>query len=343
MGMTYAKAGVDIDGKSSAISQLVRTLAFRRKGRGRMLDLDGHFTGLIDFGEHALSLCTDTVGTKIVVANEMKRWDTIGIDCMAMNVNDMICIGAEPLAFVDFISIDRPDPERARQIGVGLNEGARMSNVSIIGGEIAVVPDIVSGTDLGGTCLGSVLKKDIITGAKISAGDSIIGVGASGIHCNGLTLARKIIEKAGSGYRQKEPKLGRTWGDELLEPTEIYVRGVMAAVAKHGIHGMANITGGGLRNLIRLKKGLEYRFDEPLAPNRVFSALQELGKVDDREMYQTFNMGMGYAFVAPEREAKGIIQTMKKAGHRAKVVGTVAKSKVTKATLPELGLSYDKY
>jgi phosphoribosylformylglycinamidine cyclo-ligase len=342
MRMTYAKAGVDIDGKSSAISQLVRTLQFRRKGRGRMLDVEGHFTGLIDFGEHALSLCTDTVGTKIVVANEVRKWDTIGIDCMAMNVNDMICVGAEPLAFVDFISIDRPDPERARQIGVGLNEGARMANVSIIGGEIAVVPDIVDGADLGGTCLGAVRKRDIITGSKVEAGDAIIGLESTGIHCNGLTLARKILGEANVGCGDREAALGRTWGGELLEPTEIYVRGTLKAVAGHEVHGMANITGGGLRNLIRLRKGVEYRLDRPLRPQKVFGLLAELGNVEEREMYQTFNMGMGFAIVAPEEEAKGIVRTLAKF-YKARVVGTILRSKVTKATLPGLGLSYDRY
>jgi phosphoribosylformylglycinamidine cyclo-ligase len=262
---------------------------------------------------------------------------------MAMNVNDMICAGAEPLAFVDYIALDEPDERKMAQVGVGLNRGAEMANVTIIGGEIAVLPELVRGFDLAGTCLGAVRKDDIITGAAIKPGDAIIGVRSSGVHSNGLTLARKIVDKAGMGFQNREPKLGRRWGDELLEPTEIYVRGVLAAVKRHEIHGMANITGGGLRNLIRLKKGVEYRVDEPLEPHAVFKVLQELGSVADREMYQTFNMGMGYAIIAPEREAKGILQTLKKAGHHSKVVGTILKSKNTEATLPELGLSYEKY
>jgi phosphoribosylformylglycinamidine cyclo-ligase len=343
MRMTYAKAGVNIDRKSAAIASLVKTLGYRRKGRGAMLDIEGHFTGLIDFGDYALSLCTDGVGTKLLVADAMDKWDTIGIDCMAMNVNDMICVGAEPLAFVDYIALDEPDEKKTRQVGVGLDKGAELANVTIIGGEIAVLPELVRGFDLAGTCLGAVKKDRIITGAAIKPGDAIIGVRSSGVHSNGLTLARKIVNKAGLGFQSEEPKLGRRWGEELLEPTEIYVRGIMAAVAKHEIHGMANITGGGLRNLIRLKKGLEYRIEERQAPHEVFSLLQELGNVEDREMYQTFNMGMGYAIIAPEGEAKGIIQTIKRSGHASKVVGSVARSKATKATLPELGLSYDKY
>ena len=342
MRMTYAKAGVNIDQKSAAISRLVKMLGFRREGLGKMLDLEGHFTGLIDFGEYALSLCTDGVGTKLLVADAMEKWDTVGIDCMAMNANDMICVGAEPLAFVDYIAIDKPSPEKARQIGKGLNRGAEMANVSIIGGEIAVLPELVRGFDLAGTCLGAVKKSEIITGAGIRPGDAIIGVRSTGIHSNGFSLARKVVEGANIGYKDREPKLGRRWGDELLEPTAVYVRPIIEAVGKCEIHGMANITGGGMRNLIRLKKGVEYRIEEPLEPHKVFDLLGELGDVETREMYQTFNMGMGYAIVAPESEVKQISRIVGKC-YDCDVVGSIYKSKVTKATLPELGLSYDRY
>jgi len=203
MRMTYAKAGVNIDQKSAAISRLVKMLGFRREGLGKMLDLEGHFTGLIDFGEYALSLCTDGVGTKLLVADAMEKWDTVGIDCMAMNANDMICVGAEPLAFVDYIAIDKPSPEKARQIGKGLNRGAEMANVSIIGGEIAVLPELVRGFDLAGTCLGAVKKSEIITGAGIRPGDAIIGVRSTGIHSNGFSLARKVVEGANIGYKDR--------------------------------------------------------------------------------------------------------------------------------------------
>jgi phosphoribosylformylglycinamidine cyclo-ligase len=342
MRMTYARAGVNIDQKSATIAKLVKELGFRRKGAGAMLNIEGHFTGLIDFGDHALSMCTDGVGTKLLVADAMEKWDTVGIDCIAMNANDMICVGAEPLAFVDYIAIDEPDPEKARQVGIGLNRGAELANLTIIGGEIAVLPELVKGFDLAGTCLGSIRKKDIISGSKIKGGDVIIGVASTGLHSNGFTLARKIVEGANIDYHDREPKLGRRWGDEMLEPTAMYVRAVVEAVKKCEIHGMANITGGGLRNLIRLKKGMEYRIDDAMDPHRVFGLLGELGDVEAREMYQTFNMGMGYAIFAPEDEAKGIVKIMRKA-HKAKVVGTIVKSRATKATLTELDLSYEKY
>src|SRR5438093_13095685 len=152
---TYAAAGVIQDEKAAHIAALVAALRYRRKGLGKPLTKIGHFTGLVDFGSYALSRCTDSVGTKVLVAKEMRRWDTIGIDCVAMNVNDMICVGAEPIAFVDYVAIANYDREIARQIGIGLNRGAEMANVSIIGGEIAGVPEVVRELDLAGPRLGT--------------------------------------------------------------------------------------------------------------------------------------------------------------------------------------------
>lgn len=337
-GMTYAKAGVDIDRKSQSISALVEHLKFRRKGFGRPLDLPGHFTGLIDLGDVALSLCTDGVGTKLLVADEMKKWDTVGIDCIAMNVNDTICVGAEPIAFVDYIAIDEPDERKTSEVGKGLEAGARLSNMTIVGGEIAVLPELVKGFDLAGTCLGVVEKDRIVTGQRVRPGDAIVALPSSGIHSNGLTLARKIVEKAGVGYRRKVSGLTRPMGLELLEPTTIYVKQVLKTLGKHEVHGMANITGGGLRNLIRLKKGVGFEVCDPVRPNAVFGVLQRLGGVSDQEMYQTFNMGMGFCLVVPDSEADGVART---AGRGAKVVGHVTKEEGVR--VPSLGLEYRVY
>src|SRR5216117_2144467 len=193
MVRTYAEAGVSQDEKAAHIAALVSALTYRRRGFGRPLTKIGHFTGLVDFGAYALSLCTDSVGTKVLVAKEMRRWDTIGIDCVASNVNDMICVGAEPIAFVDYVAIANYDREIARQIGIGLNRGAEMANVSIIGGEIAVVPEVVRELDLAGTCFGAVRKAKVIDGRAIRIGDVILGVPSNGIHSNGLTLARRVL------------------------------------------------------------------------------------------------------------------------------------------------------
>jgi phosphoribosylformylglycinamidine cyclo-ligase len=336
--MTYAKAGVDIDKKSSSIDALVGHLKFRRKGVGRPIDLPGHFTGLIDIGDCALTLCTDGVGTKLLVADAMRKWDTVGIDCIAMNVNDTICVGSEPLAFVDYIAIDKPDEHLTSEVGKGLEAGAEMSNMTIVGGEIAVLPDLVKGFDLAGTCLGMVNKRKIITGEAVRPGDVLVALPSSGIHSNGLTLARKIFEENGIGYTERVKGLSRPVGLELLEPTTIYVRQVLRLIRRFEVHGMANITGGGLRNLIRLKKGVGFELDDPLKPNPIFKVMQELGGVSDQEMYQIFNMGMGYALVVPEEDSASVVRA---AGRGAKVVGHAVKS--DSIAVPGLGLSYSKY
>ena len=336
--MTYAQAGVDIDKKSRSISALVGHLKFKREGLGAPIDLPGHFTGLIDFGDYALTLCTDGVGTKLLVADAMRKWDTVGIDCIAMNVNDTICVGSEPIGFVDYIAIDRPDEKVTSEVGKGLERGAEMSNMTIVGGEIAVLPELVKGFDLAGTCLGMVKKDEIITGDAIKPGDALIGLPSSGIHSNGLTLARKIFEENRIGCKEKVKGLRRSVGMELLEPTTIYVRQVLKLIDKFDVKGMANITGGGLRNLIRLKKGIGFEIEDPIRPNPIFNVMQELGNVTDNEMYQTFNMGMGYCMVVPERESSDVV---KAAGKGAKVVGHAVRS--NRVTVPGLGLKYSKY
>src|SRR5437870_10845279 len=219
----------------------------------------------------------------------MRKWDTIGIDCVAMNVNDMICIGAEPLAFVDYVAISDYDREVARQIGIGLNRGAELADVSIIGGEVAVVPKLVRELDLAGTCFGAVRKAKIIDGRAIRPGDVIIGVPSTGIHSNGLTLARRVLAESALTVLDEVGETGRPWGEELLEPTAIYVRPVLRALGRAKAHGMAHITGGGVRNLVRLKSNVEIRISEPLEVRAVLRALQLLGGIAPSVMDQTFN------------------------------------------------------
>ena len=340
MVRTYADAGVSQDEKAAHIAALVSGLTFRRRGVGRPLTRIGHFTGLVEFGKYALSLCTDGVGTKLIVANEMRKWDTVGIDCVAMNVNDMICIGAEPVAFVDYFAIESYDHEVARQNGIGLNRGARMANVSIIGGEVAVLPEIVKGFDLAGTCFGVVERKKVIDGRAIRPGDVIIGLPSRGIHSNGLTLARRLLRDAALTVFDPVGASSQRWGPALLEPTAIYVRPVHKALEEATIHGMAHITGGGVRNVIRLKPSVEFSITDPLEPHTLFRELQTLGGIEDAEMYQTFNMGMGYAIVAPEEETKAIVQALRPAV-RARVVGVVRKGHGV--SVPPLDLHWDVY
>ena len=303
MALTYAAAGVDIEKENSAISALAKQLTYRRKGLGAPLTDVGHYAGLIDFGGYALALTTDGVGSKVLIANEMKRWNTVGIDCIAMNVNDLLAMGIEPLAFVDYIAISKPDEEIMRQIGEGLAKGAEISRITIVGGETATLPDVIKGFDLAGTCLGMVKKGSIITGERIEVGDAIIGLPSSGVHSNGYSLVRRIIKDSGYSYHDLFPcNENITIGDELLIPTRIYME-VLDAAREFDIHGLAHITGSGLMKLHRITR---YGFDisEPLEPQQIFRFLQEEGNVDKVEMYKTFNMGMGFVVVLPKSEAK---------------------------------------
>ncbi len=312
--LTYKEAGVDIEEEEEAIKALRDSVLFARKGKGA--PLESEFAGLVQFGEFALSLCTDGVGTKLIVANKMEKWDTIGIDCIAMNVNDAICQGAEPIAFVDYLAMEDPDPELARQLGKGLQKGAEMANITIVGGETATLGEIIDGFDIAGTALGYVKKEDIIDGSGVEVGDKIIGLPSSGIHSNGLTLARKIVDESDFGYHD-ESGFGKI-GEELLEPTEIYTEEVLGALEKYEVKGMANITGGGLRNIPRINRDYRYVIEDPLDPQPIFEFLQREGNVADEEMYQTFNMGMGFAMIVSDEIADKVARYVD-----GKIVGEV--------------------
>jgi phosphoribosylformylglycinamidine cyclo-ligase len=302
MALTYAKAGVDIERENIAIAALAKQLIFKRKGFGAPLTDVGHYAGLIDFGDYALALTTDGVGSKVLIANEMKRWNTIGIDCIAMNVNDLLAMGIEPLAFVDYIAIHEPDNEIMRQIGEGLAKGAEISRMTIVGGETATLPDIINGFDLAGSCLGMVKKDQIITGERIEVGDAIVGIPSGGVHSNGYSLVRRIIKDSGYSYSDPFPyNEDTTIGDELLIPTRIYME-ILAAAKEFDIHGLAHITGSGLMKLHRVTK-LGFDISDPLEPQPIFRFLQEEGEVEDLEMFKTFNMGMGFVVVLPKKFA----------------------------------------
>jgi len=320
-GWTYEKSGVSIDQKSSAIKALVDKLEYKRDGIGQNVRMPGLFASLIDFGDRYITLATDGVGTKLMIAEALNKWDTVGIDCIAMNVNDTICVNAEPTSFVDYIAIDKPNEDITREIGVGLQKGAELSNMEIVGGEIAVLPEIVNGVDLSGTCLGYVEKDRIITGEKCAEGDLIVSLRSSGIHSNGLTLARKIVEANNIGWNDKVSGLSKTMGEELLTPTEIYVRQVLEITRNFEVHGLVDITGGGLRNILRMRKGLQYVISDPVKPAPIFKKLQELGEVEDKEIYQTLNMSMGFTIIAPADAAEEIAKKYQ----NAEVVGRVQK------------------
>lgn len=320
--MRYKDAGVDIDKAGRFIKILTGEIKSKKEGFGRPLTDIGHYAGLIDLEYFTLAITTDGVGTKIIVANELKKWDTIGIDCVAMNVNDLIAIGATPLALVDYIAIGETDDEciflntdkgtvkeslenLAREIGKGLNDGARQSNISIIGGETAIIPDLVRGMDLAGTAVGVVDKNRIIDGQKIRPGDSVIAIKSNGVHSNGFTLVRKIINNSDYSYDDWLPGGDETIGNVLLAPTKIY-KEVIDIIDDIDVTGLLHITGGGLLNLKRITK---YGFDlyDPIKPQTIFEFLESVGNVDKEEMYRTFNMGMGFMIVVPPAEERKIL------------------------------------
>ncbi len=300
--LTYAESGVDIKKEEETIKALTGKLSYVRKGIGAPLTGIGHYAGLLDFGEYALALATDGVGSKVLIANEMQRWNTVGIDCIAMNVNDLLAIGAEPVAFVDYLALEKHDEAFAEQIGEGLFKGAEISRMSIVGGETATLPDIIKGFDLAGTCLGMVKKGEDITGEKVQVGDVIVGIPSTGVHSNGYTLVRKIIEESKYSYQDPCPyDASKTIGEDLLTPTRIYIE-VLDALKECEVHGLAHITGSGLLKLRRVTK-LGFDFYDPLEPQEIFKLLQKEGGVEDLEMYQTFNMGMGFLLILPEKDA----------------------------------------
>lgn len=296
MKFDYAKTGVDISKTEKAISALTSIVKYRRRGFGEPI-LVSHYAGVIDLGDYGVAITTDGVGTKILVGIAMKKFDTLGIDCVAANVNDLLAIGAEPLAMVDYIAMQKIDENIVAEIAKGLEEGCRIANITLVAGETATLTEMINGFDLAGTAIGVVKKDKIITGKDVKPGDVIMALPSSGIHCNGLTLARKVIEANGLSYFDKFGN--KTIGEELLTPTRIYME-VLEIIKNCEVHGLAHITGGGFRKLKRLRKDVKYVIDSPLKPQEIFKFIQKLGNVDELEMYRTFNMGMGFLVIVPE-------------------------------------------
>jgi phosphoribosylformylglycinamidine cyclo-ligase len=313
MVSTYSEAGVDIDASEKATEALIAQIkGVNRKGDGESIKLDNGFAGLVKLGDGALAVCTDGVGSKILLAKELDSIHTVGIDCVAMNVNDLICVGSEPLSFVDYVALDKPDEELMAKIGMGLAEGCRQANCTLSGGETAILPELVRGFDIAGTSVGYVKQKDIIDGTKISEGDILIGLKASGPHSNGYTLIRKLFDG------------DKEIGKQLVEPTRIYVKEVMELVKQIGVHGIAHITGGGLDNISRINDNYQYVIDNPLPVLPVFDWLQEKGEIEDKEMYRTFNMGMGMIIIVNKKDADKSVSIL---GEHAQIIGSVRKGK----------------
>ena len=313
MVSTYSEAGVDIDASERATEALIAQIkGVNRKGDGESIKLDNGFAGLVKLGDGALAMCTDGVGSKLLLAEEMNSIHTVGIDCVAMNTNDLICVGAEPLSFVDYVALDKPDEELMAKIGMGLAEGCKQSNCTLSGGETAILPELVHGFDIAGTSVGYVKQDKIIDGTKIAEGNILIGLKSSGPHSNGYTLIRKLFDG--------DKELGK----KLVEPTKIYVKEVMELINQVNVNGIAHITGGGLDNISRINDNFQYVIDNPLPVPSVFDWLQEKGNIETKEMYRTFNMGMGMIIIVNKADAEKSVSIL---GKHAQVIGLVKNGK----------------
>jgi phosphoribosylformylglycinamidine cyclo-ligase len=315
----YARAGVSQGDADAAVASLVSALAASRPAGSRQVLGSGHYANVVRLDERTgIALSTDGVGTKLVVAEQLGRWDTVGIDCVAMNVNDVICVGAEPLAMVDYLAVDRADVEVAEAIGTGLARGAELAGIEIVGGELAQLGEIIKGLDLAGACFGLVGLDSLVTGAAIEPGDPVIGLPSSGLHSNGYTLARSAL----AGIPLDDDRLGRPLGDVLLEPTEIYVKPIVELLRSEvEARGLAHITSGGLRNLLRLEADVGYEIDDPLPVPPIFSLIQELGDVGDEEMHDVFNMGCGFCVVVAAAAEDAALESLRAHYPEAKRIG----------------------
>ncbi|MBI3991022.1 MAG: phosphoribosylformylglycinamidine cyclo-ligase [Candidatus Omnitrophica bacterium] len=346
--ISYTKAGVNTFKEEKAMKYLLhwtlKTSAFR-KGMGSVRLESGYFATILNFNGIGLAFTTDGVGSKILIAQMMNKYDTVGIDCVAMNVNDLLCVGAEPISMLDYIALEDPKPGLLDEIGKGLYAGAKLSRINIPGGETAQLKDMLKGKrkgydfDLAGAAIGVVSLDKILIGQDINPGDRVIGLASSGVHSNGLTLARNVLLRQFS-LKKYFPELGRKLGEELLEPTRIYVPQIMEMLKKGiKIKALSHITSDGFLNLARVKAKVGYVLDNLPKPHPVFNIIQHAGRVSDEEMFQTFNMGIGFCIVVPGSEVEKAFQVCKKYHTRAYDIGYAVKDPQKKVMIPEKSLA----
>ena len=328
----YAAAGVDTREADRGVAALVEVLRAIDPGRGSLsVPLPGHYASVIKIAPGlGIALATDSVGSKVIVAEQAQRFDTIGIDCVAMNVNDLICVGAEPLALLDYIAVEHADPHLLEQLAIGLRTGAEAAGVEIPGGEVCQLPEVIRGHpsplgfDLVGSAFGTVALDAIVDGSTCSPGDALIGLPASGVHSNGLTLARRaLLDDGGLTLDDRpSPLQGASVADALLEPTVIYVRAILALLRSGlDVRGLAHITGGGLLNLLRIGDGVGFEITAPLPVPPVFELIAELGRVPGHEMWEVFNMGCGFCAVVAADDADAAVALLAEHHPGTAVVG----------------------
>jgi len=330
----YKDVGIDIKRIRNIQNQIgkdiEKTLHFL--DLGKVISGFGHYAGLIEIGDKIMALHTDGVGTKILVSQLMKKYDTIGIDCIAMNVNDIVCVGSKPLGYLSYIALQKTNYTLLKEITKGLIKGAKLSNVAIVGGETAILPDIITGNtigynfDLAGMIFGIIDdRKKMILGNKIKNGDIIIGIDSSGLHSNGYTLARKVLlDKYDISDRPQY--LETSLGKELLKPTAIYSKTVLKLIEEFDtkvIHGLSHITGGAFTKLNRLNSNVDYILDNLPEIRGIFKQIMKDGKINVTEMYKTFNMGVGFCIIASKDKAADIIDVINKDSPKCQVIGKI--------------------
>src|SRR5215471_21099666 len=324
----YQAAGVDTASAQSGLQRIIERIKATWPAPNAVgtvkLDI-GYFANVIDIGGIGLAICTDGVGSKSIIAQMMRRYDTIGIDCVAMNVNDLLCVGARPISMVDYIGVEESDADMLGAIAIGLAAGAKEAGVSISGGEISPLKDVMRGFDLVGTAVGLVPLDRIITGRDLVPGDVVIGLESSGIHSNGLTLARYVFFKQGGlSVDHVFSELGVPLGEELLRPTLIYVPEILDIIQNvPTVKALINITGDGLLNLPRVDAKVGFLIDGLPPPLPIFQLIQRLGSVSDAEMHQVYNMGIGFCVLAAEKDRDPVLSVLQRHGRRAQVIGRV--------------------
>ncbi len=329
--MTVSPHEAGADTLPQGLELLAETFTFAR--RGRPLTGFGHYASVIDIGgPEAIALATDTIGTKALVAQSLGKFDTVGIDCVAMNANDIVCVGAEPVAMVDCMAVEAMDEAFLTEIAVGLREGARRAHISIPGGETARVPEMLRGAvegkgfDLGGTCVGLVPADRVLTGARAAPGDALVGFASSGIHSNGFTLARRTFADAGWDLGRHVEDFGRTLGEELIEPTAMYVDLALALLDELDVRALFHVTGDGFLNLRRLEAEVGFAIEILPETPAIFATIQRLAGLDQAAMHAEYNMGVGFCAVVPEAEADRAIAAGQASGSEGWRLGTAVAS-----------------
>ena len=334
MGKSYKEAGVDIDLANQIVKE-IKPLISKTSIPGALSGIGG-FSGLFSLAEQnykepVLVSGTDGVGTKLKIAFALNKHDTVGIDLVAMSVNDIITCGAKPLFFLDYISIGKLSKKLVIKLIKGITEGCKMADCALLGGETAEMPGFYpeGEYDLAGFVVGVVEKSKIIDGREIREGDSIIGIASNGVHSNGFSLVRKVLlEDKKYKLEEKLIVLKRTLGEELLQPTRIYVKPILYLLEKYKVLGIAHITGGGIiENIPRvLPEGVSIRIDQKSWPKPpIFSLIQKEGKILDEEMYRTFNMGIGMVLIVRPDKAEQIINELNQMDFPSYIIGKVVK------------------